>query len=100
MRHSRARCTTKVTTVALIYEPIARDHLKEMRNNLSTRYVNAIWAMRAHEQDARNEEAMTHWRASYPAWDRLFGRPAADLHARIANITDLAAERSEKSKAA
>jgi hypothetical protein len=89
-----------VTTVALIYEPVARERLREMLNTLSTRYINAIWALRAYEQDARNEEAMTRWRASYPAWDRVFGRPETDLHARIANIAGIATGRSENSKAA
>ena len=89
-----------MTAVALIYDPIAREQLKEMRNTLGTRYINAIWTQRAFEQETKHEEAMVRWRASYPAWDRLFGRPAMDLHAPIAQVVAMPAARSEDSKAA
>jgi hypothetical protein len=78
-------------TVALLHEPIAREQLREMRNTLRTRYINAIWELRTYEQETRNEEAMTRWRGSYPAWDRVFGCPATDLHARIAKVTGMVA---------
>jgi hypothetical protein len=87
-------------SLALICEPMAREYVKEMRDTLGPRYINAIWAQRAFEQEARNEAAMSRWRASYPAWDRLFKRPAMDLHARIANVIGMAAARPEDSKAA
>jgi hypothetical protein len=86
--------------VALIYDPIARDQLREMRNTFGPRYVNAVWAQRAFEQETRNEEAMVRWRSSYPVWDRLFGRPATDLNARIVQVVATPAARSENSKAA
>ena len=88
------------TALALMYDPIAREQLKEMRNTLGPRYINAIWSLRALEQQTRNEEAMVRWRASYPVWDRLFGRPATELHARIAHVIAVPAARLEDSKAA
>jgi hypothetical protein len=86
--------------MALLVEPVAIEQLAEMRNTLGPLYSDAIWAQRAFEQLARNGEAMANWRASYPAWDRLFQRPVVDLHARIAQVVAMPSKRSEDSKAA
>jgi hypothetical protein len=89
--------------MALIFDPIAREQLNEMRINLGALYVNAIWAQRAFEQEIRNEAALTHWRQSFPAWDRLFGRPAMNVQEpqeSNAAVVVLPNGRSEDSKAA
>jgi hypothetical protein len=69
-----------------MYDPIARDQLNEMRVNLGTFYVSAIWAQREYEQKARNAEALELWRQSFPAWDRLFGRPTPGVRTDSAHI--------------
>jgi hypothetical protein len=72
--------------MALIYDPIARDQLNEMRLTLGAFYVSAIWAQREYEQKARNAEALELWRQSFPAWDRLFGRPMPNIRSDGADI--------------
>ena len=86
--------------LAAMYDPMAREQPKEMHNTLGLRYINAVWALRAFEQQTPNEEAMVRWRASYPVWNRLFGRPATDLHARVAQFIAMPAARLDDSKGA
>ena len=86
--------------MALNYDPIAQEQLDGMRANLGALYVDAIWALRAFEQAARNEKATAHWRQSYPAWDRLFARPSKRVEVPDANIISMPKARLEESKAA
>jgi hypothetical protein len=86
--------------MALIFDPIAREQLNEMRISLGALYINAIWAQRAFEQQTRNEEALAQWRQSYPAWDRLFGRSEMSVQEPIVTLVTLPSGRSEDSKAA
>ena len=86
--------------MALIFDPIAREQLTGMRTNLGELYINAIWAQRAFEQEIRNEQALAQWRQSFPAWDRLFGRPAMNVQEPSVTVVALPSGRSEESKAA
>jgi hypothetical protein len=86
--------------MALSYDPIAREQLNEMHLSVGPLYYDAIWAQRAFEQETRNAEALSHWRHSYPAWDRLFGRPAMSVQAPGADIIAMLGGRTQKSKAA
>ena len=72
--------------MAFIYDPIAREQLSELRSSLGALYLDAIWAQRVLEQQARNTETVGLWRQSFPAWDRLFGRPARNTPANTAAI--------------
>lgn len=65
--------------MALVFDPVAREQLNEMRTTLGESYAAAIWAQRGFEQEIRNAAAIAHWRESFPAWDRLYGRPAMQL---------------------
>jgi hypothetical protein len=86
--------------MALFYDPIAREQLNEIHLNVGSLYNDAIWAQRAFEQEARNTQALLQWRQSYPAWDRLFGRPAMSVQAPTADIIAMPGGRTQKSKAA
>jgi hypothetical protein len=87
--------------MALFYDPIAREQLNEMRISLGPRYNDGIWTQRAFEQETRNAEALSQWRQSFPAWDRLFGRPAKSMQAPSADIIAMPGGRAQqKSKAA
>ena len=86
--------------MALLVEPIATEQLAEMRNALGPRYINAIWAQRSFEQEAQNEEATARWRASYPAWDRLFGRHDPSVNTPNTNVVSIVSEGPENNKAA
>ncbi len=46
----------RMDCLALICEPLAREYVKEMRDTLGPRYINAIWAQRAFRQEALIEE--------------------------------------------
>jgi hypothetical protein len=85
--------------MALSYDPIAREQLNEMHLSVGPLYYDAIWAQRALEQETRNAQALSRWRHSYPAWDRLFGRPAMSVQAPSADIIAMGG-RTQKSKAA
>ena len=76
--------------MALLVEPIATEQLAEIRNTLGPLYINAIWAQRAFEQEVRNGETMARWRASYPAWDRLFGRHDLSVNTPSTNVVSMA----------
>jgi hypothetical protein len=71
--------------MALNYDPIATQQLKEMRGSAGPRYIDAIWALRTFEQATRNEEAAARWRRSFPAWARLFQCPVR-THAANADV--------------
>jgi hypothetical protein len=86
--------------MALIFDPIAREQLTGMRANLGELYINAIWAQRTFEQEIRNQQALVQWRQSFPAWDRLFGRPAMNVQEPSVTVVALPSGRSEESKAA
>ena len=86
--------------MALTHDPIAREQLYEMRATLGPLYINAVWALRGFEQEARNVEAIARWRESYPAWDRLFGRAEIRVRPASADVIAMLNGRAEDSKAA
>ena len=81
--------------MALLVEPVATEQLNRLRNTLGPLYLDAIWAQRGFEQDVRNGETMASWRASYPAWDRLFGRNDPSVNKPLSNVASMPCHRGK-----